>query len=147
MQKANFSDLQKAITRNEESKKRLTDLRLRDLITDEEFTTKRIELIAEGGILSAKLDTFDNRSNLWMDRMEEALSFCSAARERFAAGTPVQKREILIIVGSNLLLTNKKLTLQPGELIQTVQKSVITQDWLAAWFDFRTYFVFGYETV
>ncbi len=140
MQAADLKELQEAIRSNEGAKKRLTDMRLRDLIDDEEFASRRQELIAEGSRLAGRLEGYELRSNLWMDRAEEAFSFCQTVRERFAAGSAAERRQILSMVGSNLVLESKKLTIQPGEFFVSVQTAVEKQEWLPLLDDVRTMF-------
>lgn len=141
LQQEALASLQEAVAQNERSRKRLTDMRLRDLIDDEEFARRRRNLAEEGSQLTGQLEGFESRSNLWLERVEEAFSFCRTARDRFANGSPAEKRQILQIVGSNLILHNKKLTIQPDEFFQSVQKSVETQEWLRLLEDVRTLFV------
>lgn len=140
MQASNLKELQNSVQGNEAAKKRLTDLRLRDLIDDEEFAARRRELIAEGSRLTGRLEASELRSNLWLDRAEEAFSFCQTVRNQFAVGSAAEKRQILQIVGSNLVLENKKLTIQPGEFFAGVQKAVENQEWLPLLDDVRTLF-------
>ena len=140
MQASDLKELQEAVRGNEAAKKRLTDMRLRDLIDDEEFASRRQELIMEGSKLAGQLAGCELRSNLWLDRAEEAFSFCREVRERFATGSAAEKRQILQIVGSNLVLENKKLTFQPGEFFVGVQKAVKNQEWLPLLDDVRTLF-------
>ncbi len=141
MQAAALKELQDAVRGNEAAKKRLTDMRLRDLIDDSEFASRRQELIVEGSKLAGRLDGYELRSNLWMERAEEAFCFCKTVRERFASGTASERRQILQIVGSNLVLENKKLTIYPGEFFGGVQKAVEKQEWLPLLDDVRTLFV------
>ncbi len=129
-----------AVRGNEAAKKRLTDMRLRDLIDDEEFASRRQELIVAGGKLAGRLEGYELRSNLWMQRAEEAFSFCKTVRERFASGTASERRQLLQLVGSNLVLENKKLTIQPGEFFAGVQNAVEKQEWLPLLDDVRTLF-------
>lgn len=143
MQASDLKELQEAVRGNEAAKERLTDLRLRDLIDDGEFASRRQELIAEGSELGGRLAGCELRSNLWLDRAEEAFCFCRTVRERFAAGSAAEKRQILQIVGSNLVLEDKKLTIQPGEFFAGVQKAVENQEWLPLLDDVRTMFGSG----
>lgn len=138
MQASAVKELQEAVRGNEAAKKRLTDLRLRDLIDDAEFTSRRQELVAEGSRLVGRLEGCELRSNLWLDRAEEAFCFCKTARERFARGSASERRQILQIVGSNLVLENKKLTIEPGEFFAGVQNAVKNQEWLPLLHDVRT---------
>ena len=68
-------------------------------------------------------------SKKWIEQAEAAFNFCSRARYWFENGSDEQKRRILLSVGSNFVLTNKKLTIQPDELFAAVQIGVKTRNW------------------
>lgn len=127
-----------ARAQNETAQRRLMDLRLRDLIDDAEFSQRKAELTAESTKLGQKEAVEENGSNLWLKQVESAFSFCKEARGTFGASSGAQKRQILEMVGSNLVLENKKLTIYPGEFFAKVQKAVENQDWLPLLHDVRT---------
>lgn len=73
------------------------------------------------------LNDTDTRSNEWFKKMEKALNFAKDAKERFEKGTLEDKKEILSILGSNLSLKDKKLSIaiqKPLLLIKQVSPQV-----------------------
>lgn len=98
----------------------LTELRLRSLLTDEEYAAKRQDVLGEQLRLKERLADTDGRATKWRELTERAFIFANAAQERFETGTDEDKREILLALGSNLLLKDRILTIQvhkPFELI------------------------------
>jgi site-specific DNA recombinase len=87
----------------------LTDLRLRGVIEDDEYLSKRRDLVFERAGLTerqGKVAKFD----LWFELGAELQSFRRRAISWFTAGTHQTKRMILQTVGSNFRLTDKKLS-------------------------------------
>lgn len=60
-----------------------------------------------------QLNGIDNRFDESVDLTVKTIMFASRARERFATGTLQDKKIIVQAVGSNLILKDKKLTLEP----------------------------------
>lgn len=103
--------LQKAHTDATKSLDTLTDLRLRDMIGDEEFARKRAELQQEQLRLSRRLDTAATD----IDAFEPVTNFISFSRRAvnwFREGTPEVKRLILKTTGSNPILTDRILSVE-----------------------------------
>ena len=70
----------------------LTELRLRDLIDDDEFVKERKELQNQIIKVRAKLDQSQDRGQNWVDLVEKAFNFATYARERFINGDLQTKR-------------------------------------------------------
>jgi site-specific DNA recombinase len=88
----------------------LTKLRIRDLLTDEEYLKQRQELEREHVKIAQSLKAADQPG----DRFEPArslVSFSNRAVSWFEAGDLRTKRLILFIVGLNPLLKSKKLSI------------------------------------
>jgi len=128
----------RALAENETARRRLMDLRLRDLIDDGEFAERKAEIAAEAQRLGRNLAEYENGSNQWLGRVEQAFSFCNGARKAFAEGNGAEKRQILETVGSNLVLENKKLTIYPDEFFAKMQTAVENAAWLPLLHDVRT---------
>ena len=73
-------------------------------LSDEEYATRRAELLAEKQRLERLLSDTGNP-----EETKQAFEFAYAAREWFAKGQPERKNQILDAIGSNLTLTHKKL--------------------------------------
>ena len=93
----------------------LTNLRLKDLINDEEFTEKRKELNSQIDKAKQNLNQNDSRSENWLDTMDTAFNFAVNARKAFIEGDLQAKREILAALGQSYTLKNKRLYIDPVE--------------------------------
>ncbi len=88
-----YSDLQKQLDN-------LTKLRLKDLLSDEEFIRERTDLQNEITRTKEKLDQNQDRGQNWVDLVEKVFNFATYAKERFESTLDFEvKREILIILG------------------------------------------------
>ena len=64
----------------------------------------------------------------WIDKAKEVVCFAQDDRSAFEAGTPAERRLILISLGLNLRLQNGRLTVElqkPISLIQNIAKDII----------------------
>lgn len=91
----------------------LTQLRVRELITDEEFLVERNRLRGTISTLRAQMsqDTPD-RENALNVAAFDVFSFITRARECFQTGDSEIKRHIVEAIGSNLTLKNKTLIIE-----------------------------------
>jgi len=89
----------------------LTGLRIRDLITDEEFLERRNGLSMRRLTLVHNLECIREPAE-WIEPLDLFGSFCNRAVECFLRGDPIQKRLILETVGSNLRLEGGKLSIE-----------------------------------
>lgn len=89
----------------------LTGLRIRDLITDEEFLERRNELSMRRLTLGQNLERIREPSE-WIEPLNLFGSFCNRAVECFLRGDAIQKRLIVETVGSNLRLMGGKLSIE-----------------------------------
>src|SRR5690606_16301190 len=81
---------------------RLLDLRLSDLISEEDFKVKKDLIEAEKRTLKKLVDNSDNRQSEWIEIMEKAMDFATNARERFSTTADLHvKKEIIFNLGSN----------------------------------------------
>ena len=93
------------------SLERLTDLRVRDLIADEEFSAKRAELQQEQLRLRGRLES--GREGLdSLEPFEEVISFSTRAAEWFRSGDDETKRLMIKTTCSNPILKDKILFIQ-----------------------------------
>jgi DNA invertase Pin-like site-specific DNA recombinase len=92
------------------------------LLSDEEYGKQRLELLKEKAGLEESLRDAGHRVLQWVKLSEQTFEFACAARERFAKGNPKTKKEILVAIGSNLSLKDKKLCIEakkPFFLLET----------------------------
>lgn len=90
----------------------LLQVRLRGLVTDEEYAAKKHSLVSESLRLKERLVDTDGRATRGLKLFEQAILFAHLAPKRFAEGTTAEKREILMALGSNLLLKDRTLRIQ-----------------------------------
>ena len=105
--------LQKAHADVAKSLERLTDLRVRDLVADDEFMAKRAELRQEQVRVRSRLESSSGLDTL--EPYEEIISFSSRAVEWFRNGDEETKRLIIEMTGSNPILKDKILFIQAAK--------------------------------
>ncbi len=72
------------------------------LLSDSEYGQQRLALLKEKAALEELLCGAGLRAEQWMTRAENVFEFACRARERFAEGNSMTKKEILTTIGSNL---------------------------------------------
>lgn len=88
----------------------LTKLRVRDLITDEEFVQQRKELEVRQIHTTQSIEKLRN-SRSWFEPAKQVVLFNKTLVSRFQTRNCIKQRLIVQIVGSNLLLKDKKLSI------------------------------------
>lgn len=116
----------------------LTKLRVRDLISDEQFLKERQERDRERLGIARKLALLgEGQSRFEPSAM--LVSFGKTLTDRFQAGDCQTKRLILNIVGSNLALADKKLSIDARKPFRSWLKTPSISE-LRAWLeDVRTF--------
>ncbi len=84
-------------------------MRLNGEITPEEFKAQNEKLLREKNKYEELLNDVTKSQETWLSRAEKLFIFAETAKKRFENGSIEDKREILSALGSNLLLTNRKL--------------------------------------
>lgn len=115
----------------------LTKLRIRDLLTDQEFVSQRQELEREQIRINQRLHAVAGPE----DRFEPEqllISFNNSAASWFAAGDLPTKRQILLIVGSNPTLMDKNLNIDARKPFRRWPRSPTTSDVSGFMKDVRT---------
>lgn len=100
----------------------LLTCKIRKLITDEEFAQKRQELIKEKIRLKELVDDRDHRFDEVCQLGVEAFNFAEMARRTFETGNLEEKRKILKYTGSNLVLKDGKLQIEPKKPLLYIQQ-------------------------
>ncbi len=112
----------------------LTGLRLRDLITDDEFVAKRKKMQEDMSNAKDQISRVQSRAESWLDTVDKALCFATVALEKFEAGDTKTKREILTAIGQQFTLKDGRLSIEPSEGLQCIsnqQKNTFTAfSWL-----------------
>jgi len=102
----------------------LIEMRMSDEITAEEFSKKKLDLVEEKLRLQELLNDSDDRVNKWLQKAETIFDFARDAKRKFETGTLEEKRKILMALGSNLILKDKKLSISMQESLFLIKKAV-----------------------
>lgn len=89
----------------------LTRLRIRDMISDDDFVAQRKILLEDQLRLRSELAQADQRAQ-WFEPAEVLLSFSKRAIDWYDQGNDGIKRRIIMATGSNLVLKDKLLSIQ-----------------------------------
>lgn len=103
--------LEKRIVAIEAELRTLTNLRLRDLINDEEFARSRTELDQQRLTLVKRRDSVA-KSHDWIEPAREVIKFSNEAANYFLHARRDVKRMIFETVGSNPILKDKILSIE-----------------------------------
>ena len=116
----------------------LTRLRYRDLLTDEEFVRQRSELTQEREKLKQRLERLQAES--WIEPSRKMFLFSNRAKFWLVHGENNERRLILSTVGWNLLLKDKKLTVDAKKPFRILRERASFPDLLSVVNDVRTFF-------
>ncbi len=81
------------------------------LLSDTDFKSQKDTLMAEKISLEQRMGNAGKKVDEWMNDAEKAFDFAVHCRYKFANATLMQKREMLIILGSDFTITDKTLRL------------------------------------
>ena len=98
----------------------LTQMRIRELIDDQEYTRERDRLKNELVGLRAKIRETEGRADHWLELTEKTFEFACYAHSAFLSGNLQTKREILTALGQNFLLKDQKLVITPNEWLKPI---------------------------
>ena len=101
---------------------RLMNLRLGDLITEDEFKAKKKTVEEEKRTLKMLVDNTDNRQAEWIEKMEKGMNFAENAKTRFDTKIPEVQKEVMFNLGSNYILKDRKVKLDIDSPIKFVEK-------------------------
>ena len=95
------------------------------LLSDEEYGRQRGELLKEKAALEELLNDAGHRVEQWLKLSEGTFEFACTARERFAKGDHLTKKEILMAVSLNLSLKDKKLCIEARKPFLILETSML----------------------
>jgi len=110
-----FNNLQKTYKDIENQINRLTEMKLKDQLTDEEYNVKRQEFLAEKAKIKDNIDNYDHRVDQWFELTERAFDFVSCARDAFETGSIETKKAILTALGQKIILLDGKIQIEPQD--------------------------------
>jgi len=113
--KMEIASLKKRLAQNEKNLSELLKIKLRELLSDEDFLSKKQELEKEKKSLERHIrkatDGYDSANAEAID----AFTFMTKLRQSFMSGSIEEKKAAVRHIGSNLVLTDKNLLIQAKE--------------------------------
>lgn len=104
----------------------LIDMRAAGEINEEEFTKKKAQLMGEKSRLQELLQDTDTRVSNWLDYAEEAFVLAELASERLKSNNLDTQRSVLAEIGSNLILKDRKLSLDIDKPLLLIKQAAET---------------------
>jgi len=105
--------IQKAYNKAVSDIDKLVDLKIAEKISDDIYDRKMTIFKEERNKTKNRLKNLDDRSDEWNDLTVNTFRFASRAREKFEKGDLETQQYILRGIGSNLILSNRELSIQP----------------------------------
>ncbi|SYZ73751.1 Resolvase protein (modular protein) [Candidatus Zixiibacteriota bacterium] len=102
----------------------LVNLRLRRLLNDQEYLSKKSQLEQEQFRLRELLEDNEARFSHILKSCEDAFDFAYTAKNRFDNGSLEDKKAILCYCGSNLILSNGILQIKPHKPLELIRDTV-----------------------
>lgn len=99
----------------------LLGMRLRDLITDEEYRTKRAQLALDRERLAQQVQACEAGEDPAGEACRHAAEYMQNARAWLREGDADRKRLVALNLGSNYVLNNGKLVLEPHPMLVRVR--------------------------
>jgi DNA invertase Pin-like site-specific DNA recombinase len=100
----------------------IIDMRARGEITEEEFARRKTSLLTEKHRLQGLINDADKGVDDWLATADKYFSFAANAKRKFENGTSDEIRELLTLLGSDLLLKQGKLSVSLAEPLIVIEK-------------------------
>ena len=100
----------------------LLTLKIKELISDDEFASRRIALLNEKVRLQGALEEAQQGQETARSAIENALDFIANAQTRFSRGDANLKRAIVSALASNLAFTRGNVFLEPRPLLEELRR-------------------------
>ena len=100
----------------------LIDMRANGELAEEEFRAKKEIALKEKARLSEAIGDTDRRVDAWLQVGDEMLTFIEHAQRKFNTGTLETRKRILSTLGSNLIIKDKKLSINLDETLFPMTK-------------------------
>jgi site-specific DNA recombinase len=98
----------------------LTKMRYRDLIDDDQFVKDRDLLQAQINELKDKLRATEARAEQWLELTEQTFNFATYARKAFVTGDLQTRKEILMAIGKNQIISDGKLSIEVYDWLKPI---------------------------
>lgn len=121
---ARYKNLQNTYNQSQKELDNLTQMRYRELISDEEYARERNRLRIEIMKMKENLDDTEHRAESWLALSEKVFDYACHAREWFKQGDLNTKKQLLETIGSNLVLKGKELRLELKKPFFIIEKGL-----------------------
>lgn len=101
----------------------IISMRARGELDQENYTRRIAELTKEKVRLKELLTDADNRVDKQLAKAEEVFTFARDAKKQFENKDPERQKQILVELGSNLLLKDKKLSIRIPKPLLLIEKA------------------------
>ncbi len=102
----------------------LITMRMRDLINDDQYTSRKKELTEKIAIMKKKASETENRAHNWLKYTEETFDFAHTAKARFddPKTTLDEKKSIFMSLGGNYIIKDEKLYISQHKYLEPIAK-------------------------
>ena len=107
----------------------LLNLKLKEMIDDETYKTKKNTLFAEQLTIKKRMESLEDRTKDWFENAEKAYNFVKYAYYWFNNGNLEDKKIILQVIGSKLILKDKILSIENKKLFNLVAEPAKFSGW------------------
>lgn len=101
---------------------KLMDMRLGELISDEEYVAQKERLATDVQQLKEQLRDTETRGEKWFELAEQAFDLATNAKAIFNSGAEDEKRQVFQAIGSRVSLKNKRLTFEAHPWLVPIQE-------------------------
>ncbi len=116
------TSLTDALTQCKKRIDNLFQMKLRELVTDEEYTKEKQTLLKEKEQLEQETALQSDRQNNWLQTAEQAMYFCRDFKTMFDNGNLQQRKILLKQVGAHLVLNYGKLHIEAQKPFKSLLK-------------------------
>lgn len=132
--------LRKAIASCDKKVEQLLDLRLKELLTDDEFISRKQAIIFEKSDLERRLSGHEKGQLEWFEPTKQTLSCLVELKSRYFLSTGFERRLILANIASNLTIRDKSLLIVLKKPFSIIGERPTIPNWLSILEDFRRYY-------
>ena len=118
--KMEIASLKKRIAQNEQNLSELLKIKLRELLSDEEFLSKKQELETEKESLEGQIEKATDGYSSAKTETIDTFKFMTTLRQSFMTGSIEEKKAAVRQISSNLVLTDKHLLIQAKEPFDSI---------------------------
>ena len=93
------------------------------LLDDKEYMKLKQRLLSEKATVYQRLTNVDKDWEAWTDLSIKTFNFASSAQDKWLHGTIQDKKAIMTVIGSNLLLKDKKLAIEAKTPFLMIEKA------------------------